>query len=320
LACVQPALIAASKQTSNPPPAADTIALPTTAQVDSNLASAAAIQKSLDDNMSRLGGIVALEARWWGSSRGAATAIATYNAARLEYIALTGSELTLSPPIDRSEIEEPRPDPASQVTRGSPAAIAASNETAPDGGTSTDAAPPATEPDEAAARRRALGQVAMSYAGLAAWPLFEHLFFLPSGAVVALFTGVMGAIGAGVYSLLTKVNEAQTAREGLWRRFAMRPLLGATTGFMVFFVISAGAAFLVQPNGGGAIEAVNSLSPPALASLGVFAGLAAEKALHWLKEGANSFFKTDGDESRENADSEQGPAQGQDKGKGKGKG
>lgn len=63
---------------------------------------------------------------------------------------------------------------------------------------------------------------------------------------------------------------------------------------MVFFVISAGAAFLVQPSGGTATDAVNSLSPAALASLGVFAGLAAEDALSWLREKASSFFQTSG--------------------------
>jgi hypothetical protein len=37
---------------------------------------------------------------------------------------------------------------------------------------------------------------------------------------------------------------------------------------------------------------VNQLSPPALASLGLFAGLSSENALKWLIEKANSFFKT----------------------------
>jgi hypothetical protein len=56
-------------------------------------------------------------------------------------------------------------------------------------------------------------------------------------------------------------------------------------------VISAGAAFLVQGNLGGATEAVNNLSVPALASLGVFAGLAATTAIAWLQAKAASFFK-----------------------------
>ena len=67
--------------------------------------------------------------------------------------------------------------------------------------------------------------------------------------------------------------------------------MGALAGFTVFFVVAAGAAFLVQPSAKGAIDAVNNLSAPALASLGIFAGLAADNAIEWLRSKAIGFFK-----------------------------
>ena len=129
-------------------------------------------------------------------------------------------------------------------------------------------------------------------------PLFEFAFFLPSGVIVASFTGLMGAIGAAVYSLYVELGMLAAPKgepDRTWMAFGVRPLLGALAGFTVFFVISAGASFLIQPQATEAIQAVNQLSPPALASLGLFAGLASENALKWLVEKANSFFKSDGD-------------------------
>jgi len=129
-------------------------------------------------------------------------------------------------------------------------------------------------------------------------PLFEFAFFLPSGVIVASFTGLMGAIGAAVYSLYVELGMLAAPKgepDRTWMAFGVRPLLGALAGFTVFFVISAGASFLIQPQAAEATQAVNQLSPPALASLGLFAGLASENALKWLVEKANSFFKSSGD-------------------------
>lgn len=139
--------------------------------------------------------------------------------------------------------------------------------------------------------------VALSFNRQRAIPLFEFAFFLPSGVIVAVFTGLMGAIGAAVYSLYVELGML-VAPKGLdrtWMAFGVRPLLGALAGFTVFFVISAGASFLIQPQAAEATQAVNQLSPPALASLGLFAGLASENALRWLIERANAFFKSSGD-------------------------
>ena len=139
-----------------------------------------------------------------------------------------------------------------------------------------------------------INAVALTYNSMESLPLFWYLFPLPSGVVVAFFTAVMGAIGAAVYSLLAETTVQAPSERFSWYAYGARPFLGAMAGFMVFFVISAGAAFLVTPSGNGAAsDAVNSLSPPALASLGVFAGLAAEKALKWLNVKAGSFFETD---------------------------
>lgn len=139
--------------------------------------------------------------------------------------------------------------------------------------------------------------VALSYNKQRAIPLFEFAFFLPSGVIVASFTGLMGAIGAAVYSLYVELGvlaapKRAPASDRTWMAFGVRPLLGALAGFTVFFVISAGASFLIQPQAAEATQAVNQLSPPALASLGLFAGLASENALKWLIDKANSFFKT----------------------------
>ncbi|KQY29829.1 hypothetical protein ASD38_10940 [Caulobacter sp. Root487D2Y] len=143
--------------------------------------------------------------------------------------------------------------------------------------------------------------VALSYNKQRAIPLFEFAFFLPSGVIVASFTGLMGAIGAAVYSLYIELGVLAAPRRApasdrTWMAFGVRPLLGALAGFTVFFVISAGASFLIQPQAAEATQAVNQLSPPALASLGLFAGLASERALKWLIEKANSFFKSSGED------------------------
>jgi hypothetical protein len=119
--------------------------------------------------------------------------------------------------------------------------------------------------------------VALSYNKQRAIPLFAFAFFLPSGVIVASFTGLMGAIGAAVYSLYVELGvlaapKGPLASDRTWMAFGVRPLLGALAGFTVFFVISAGASFLIQPQAVEATQAVNQLSPPALASLGLFAG------------------------------------------------
>jgi len=143
--------------------------------------------------------------------------------------------------------------------------------------------------------------VALSYNKQRAILFFEFAFFLPSGVIVASFTGLMGAIGAAVYSLYVELGVLAAPKETpgpdrAWMAFGVRPLLGALAGFTVFFVISAGTSFLIQPQAAEATQAVNQLSPPALASLGLFAGLASENALRWLIEKANSFFKSSGDQ------------------------
>ena len=120
-----------------------------------------------------------------------------------------------------------------------------------------------------------------------------HLFFrLPQGVVVACFTCLMAAIGAGVSSLVNFLrggDDGQTPHE-LIRSFMISPLLGGLTGFMVYFVVSAGTSFLVQPAPADPAQmATSNLSAPALAALGVMAGLAAEKAIFWLQ--ANTFFQ-----------------------------
>lgn len=124
-------------------------------------------------------------------------------------------------------------------------------------------------------------------------PFFRPLFALPQGVIIACFTAVMACIGAAVSVLLALIRGADRDNDAwnIARRAALAPLVGGVAGFMVYFVIAAGAAFMVQPANGGAVEAVNSLSPPALASLGLFAGLAADKAIAWLRAKAGAFFK-----------------------------
>ena len=161
---------------------------------------------------------------------------------------------------------------------------------------SPNAAPPANAP-ATAAPIDGIGAVATSYNNMVSMFLFERLFRLPPGVVVAFFTALMGALGACVYSLLSQVLSTPKADDvwAGWGAYGVRPMLGAMAGFMVFFVVSAGTAFLVQPGATSATDAVNSLSAPALASLGVFAGVAAERALKWLNEKATAFFETKGE-------------------------
>ncbi|MFL5296065.1 MAG: hypothetical protein ACJ798_06755 [Phenylobacterium sp.] len=129
-------------------------------------------------------------------------------------------------------------------------------------------------------------------------PGFGVLFMIPEGAVVATFTGLMGAIGAAVFSLYGRLRPGSPlSEEALRKSYGTRPLLGALAGFMVYFVISAGAAFLVQPQA-NVSTAVNGLAPAALASLGLFAGIAADNALRWLSEQAARLFKSGEPERR----------------------
>jgi hypothetical protein len=125
-------------------------------------------------------------------------------------------------------------------------------------------------------------------------PLFSALFVLPQGVIVACFTSLMAALGAGVSSLLNflRSDSSSQARQDLARSFIVSPLLGGLIGFMVYFVVSAGTAFLVQPAPANPAQATNNLSAPALAALGVLAGLAAENAVDWLQAKAAAFFKT----------------------------
>ena len=151
--------------------------------------------------------------------------------------------------------------------------------------------------------------VAMSYNLQRAFnPLFELFFFMPSGVLVAFFTSLMGAIGGAMSSLMRDLNETPEAAlqnrpaKSLWQAYGATPLLGALAGFTVFFVISAGTTFLVQPGSLQGVDAVNQLSPPALAALGAFAGLGAQRAVQWLLERSEGFFKTQADEEREVAE------------------
>ncbi len=121
-------------------------------------------------------------------------------------------------------------------------------------------------------------------------PLVLFLFLMPPGVSVALFTALMAAIAALVSAFVTAPGAGP--RGTLVDMVLVKPALGGLAGFTVFFVISAGASFLTQPSGGAA-EAVNSLSPSALGALGIFAGLASDTAMSWLKARASAFFKTD---------------------------
>jgi len=133
--------------------------------------------------------------------------------------------------------------------------------------------------------------VAQAYLVLNRVPLLVKLFLLPPGVSVALFTALMGALGALVGALSSRFSPASPKSPAAHEIAFVKPALGGMAGFTVFFVVSAGAAFLVQPGAKGAADAVNSLSAPALASLGIFAGLAADSAIEWLKTRAAAFFK-----------------------------
>jgi hypothetical protein len=126
-------------------------------------------------------------------------------------------------------------------------------------------------------------------------PWFNAFFVLPQGVIVACFTSVMAALGAGVASLVQLVRQQGAVEQypALVRSFVYSPLLGGLTGFLVYFVVSAGTGFLVQPAPADPAQATNNLSAPALASLGILAGLAAENAIGWLQNKANSFFASD---------------------------
>ena len=125
-------------------------------------------------------------------------------------------------------------------------------------------------------------------------PTFSTLYLFPDGVTVAMFTGVMGSVGAAVFSLYNRLRQGADVAipkvETLVRSYLTRPLLGALAGFMVYFVLSAGASFLLQPQA-NVSGAINTLSPPALATLGLFAGIAAENALQWLAVNAAKLFK-----------------------------
>jgi hypothetical protein len=146
---------------------------------------------------------------------------------------------------------------------------------------------------EAELRKNPLYQVAQAYRKIDL-PLFPKVFALPQGVTVACFTSLVAALGAAVASLLGVLRSEKTRLDAdqTVKAFFISPLIGALAGFMVYFVISAGTAFLVQPGSGGSTETVSNLSAPALASLGVFAGLAGETAFGWLQAKAAAFFKT----------------------------
>lgn len=130
-------------------------------------------------------------------------------------------------------------------------------------------------------------------------PPFESLFLLPPGVIVAFFTALMGALGAAVFSLLGDLKTLEQARASSWQRYGVTPVLGALAGFTVYFVVAAGATFLIQPGSVEATGAVNQLSPAALASLGIFAGLAAPQAMEWLVEKARTAFQTNANDQKQ---------------------
>lgn len=124
-------------------------------------------------------------------------------------------------------------------------------------------------------------------------PLFRSVFALPNGVLVACFTMLVATIAAAVASLveMTIDSNPQLLSVGrVTKAFIAAPLIGGLAGFMVYFVVVAGTAFVTQSDGGQSIPSQN-LSTPALASLGVFAGLAANSAIAWIKGKADSFFK-----------------------------
>lgn len=127
-------------------------------------------------------------------------------------------------------------------------------------------------------------------------PWFRAFFMLPDGAVIGLFASVMGAIGAVVFSLFGRMKsmeaEGSLSSEPILRSYVTRPLLGALAGFIVYFVVSAGSGVLLEANSAAKVEAGGGLSTAALATLGLFAGLAAENAMQWVTEKARGLFKS----------------------------
>lgn len=128
-------------------------------------------------------------------------------------------------------------------------------------------------------------------------PWLDRFFMLPDGAVTGLFTGVMGALGAVVFSVYGRLRDAGKnggmASESLFQSYITRPLLGGLAGFMIYFAISAGSGALFEAGSVAHADAGGALSPAALATLGLFAGLAAENALQWLAEKARGLFPLD---------------------------
>lgn len=127
-------------------------------------------------------------------------------------------------------------------------------------------------------------------------PWFKLFFVLPDGAVIGLFAGVMGAIGAVVFSLFGRMQGRKLgdglAAESLTLSYVTRPLLGALAGFIVYFAVSAGSGALLEQGAASHVSAGSALSTATLATLGLFAGLAAENALQWLTDKARGLFKS----------------------------
>jgi hypothetical protein len=119
----------------------------------------------------------------------------------------------------------------------------------------------------------------------------QAFFVMPHGVVIACFTSLMAVLGAGAASLITFQRSRAAAKTDALKSFLIAPLIGGLTGFMVYFVVSAGTAVLIQPSPADPSQPVSNLSAPALASLGVLAGLAAEQAIAWLRDKASAFFR-----------------------------
>lgn len=135
-----------------------------------------------------------------------------------------------------------------------------------------------------------------SFRSLRKFTSFRTIFSLSQGVLLAVFTGLVAAMGAGVASLIAiyKAFEADSHKFSYYHlsvSFVMFPMLGGLTGFFVFFVVSAGASLLVNSGQLQSGDTLASLSPPTLACLGIFAGLGAKDATVWLQEKAASFFK-----------------------------
>jgi hypothetical protein len=131
-------------------------------------------------------------------------------------------------------------------------------------------------------------------------PAVGVLFLLPSGVVVAFFTGLMGALGGAITSLM-RVLRKTTDGDKMWKLYGVNPIMGALAGFTVYFVVSAGAVFFVQPGWAETAQAENQLSPAALALLGLFAGLAGGKTMDWLIEKAEALFAPNGNKPKSDA-------------------